>query len=76
MTGVHIGIVHVVALDVLEDFAIDGERAVGFVVVGAAEHVAHCDESEYDRRQHNDNVTSERAHARSFSRPCEIEVAR
>ena len=38
--GVHIGIVHVVALDVFEDFAIDGERAIGLVVVGAAEHVA------------------------------------
>ena len=38
--GVHVGIVHVIALDMFEDFAIDGERAIGFVVVGAAEHVA------------------------------------
>ena len=38
-----IGIVHVVALDVLEDLAVSGEGAEGFVVRGAAENVSGCD---------------------------------
>ena len=37
---VHVGLVHIIGLDLVEDFAVDGEGFVGFVVGGAAQNVA------------------------------------
>jgi hypothetical protein len=55
---VHVGLVHVIGLNLVEDFAVDGEGFVGFVVGGAAENVADAGVTEDGHRDCDDGEAS------------------
>ena len=59
---VQVGIVDVVALDVLQHFAVSGERAESFVVRGAAENVARRDVDQHEDRCRDYNFSCQWAH--------------
>src|SRR6202142_2525979 len=57
-----IRIIHVVALNVLQHFAVSGGGAEGFVVRGATENVSGSHVNEYDNRYRNHNLFCQWAH--------------
>ena len=60
--GAQVGLVHVVFLDVLEDLAVNGQGAIGLVVVGLAEEVAETHVAEHQERQRNDDSPAKTVH--------------
>ena len=57
-----VGLVHIILLDLVEHFAIDGKRAEGFVVRGTPADVAHGDEAENNHGEHNDDLLCDGCH--------------
>src|SRR5713226_3715253 len=62
----HVGLVNIVVLDLVEDFAINGKRFVGFVIRRVAEHMAQSRVTENDHRKRKYADTCRSIHAPTY----------
>ena len=58
----HVGLVHVIALDMFEHFAINRQRAIGFVVIRLAQHESGRGVRDNQHRHDNHDLLHQWAH--------------
>src|ERR1700675_4844762 len=68
----HVRVVHVILLDLLQDFAVNRERLVGLVIGHASQDVSQSRVAEDHHRNYNDADTSRSIHSSPASENLQV----